>query len=182
METILREVEAKLKDITSRLQADLQAVRSNRPSVGLLEEVKVEYYGQEMPVKALGSLSIRPPRDIEVSVWDKGAITAVAKAIETAKMGFSVSVDGSTVRVTLPPLTDERRAELSKLVKRMSEDSRIEVRGSRDEANKRLRAEEDAGASEDQVFKTKEQIQKAVDSANERIETLLAAKLKELVE
>jgi len=183
IENILKELEISLKNTAIHLKDELQAVRSNRPSVGLLEDIKVEAYGQEMQVKQLGSLSIRPPREIEVSVWDKSAVGAVAKAIEAAKAGFSVSTDGQTVRVSLPPLTDERRAELTKLVKRMSEDARISVRGERDEAMKKIKAaEESGGIGEDQAFKSKEQAQKLVDQANKEIEGHLGKKLEELGE
>lgn len=165
---------------SDHLLGELKAVRSNRPSVGMVEDVRVEAYGQTMEVKQLGSLSIRPPREIEVNVWDHSVIGAVAKAIENAKMGFSVAVDGTTVRVTLPPLTDERRAELTKMVRKMTEEARIAVRGERDEAIKELKLQ--AGISEDQVFKSKAQIQKVVDAANEKIETALESKLQELGE
>src|SRR3989344_8448722 len=97
-ESTIKELEAKLNQVIGFLQSELQTVRSNRPSVGLLEDIKVEYYGQVMQIKQLASLSIRPPRDIEVNIWDKGAVAAVAKAIETAKAGFSVSNDGNIVR------------------------------------------------------------------------------------
>ncbi len=183
LESIVKELEGKLTQVTGFFQSELQGVRSNRPSVGLLEDIKVEYYGQIMQIKQLASLSIRPPRDIEVSIWDKGAVGAVAKAIETAKAGFSVSNDGNIVRVSLPPLTDERRAEMTKLVKRMSEDARIAVRGARDEANKKVKAGEDSGQiTEDQAFKGKEQIQKSTEAANKQIENLLNSKIAELSE
>lgn len=182
-EEILKDLEVKLNQTTSFLHSELQSVRSNRPSVGLLEDIRVDYYGQVMQIKQLASLSIRPPRDIEVSVWDKGAVGAVAKAIETAKAGFSVSNDGNIVRVSLPPLTEERKAELTKLVKRMSEDARIAVRGERDEANKKIKAAQDSGsATEDQAFKAKEQAQKITDAANKQIESYLNAKIGELSE
>jgi ribosome recycling factor len=180
---LVKDIEQKLKDLTGKLQTDLQAVRSNRPSVGLVEEVKVEAYGEMLPINQLGSLSIRPPREILVNVWDNSMIPAVAKAIENSRMGFSVAVDSTTIRVILPPLTDERRAEMTKLVKRMTEDVRIAVRGTREDFVKRLRSlEDEGGMGEDQAFKTKEQIQKAVDVANQKIESLLDAKLAELSE
>jgi ribosome recycling factor len=183
MDTILKELEAKLKSLLSRYEEELKGVRTNRPSVGLLEDIKIEYYGQVMPLKQLASIAIQPPRDLAVSVWDKNAAGAVAKGIEMAKAGFSVSNDGSAIRVSLPALTDERRAELSKLVKKMTEETRISLRGARDEANKKARAAEEAKTmNEDQVFKTKEQVQKAVDQANKTVEAQLDKKLKEVAE
>lgn len=183
MDTFLKELEAKLKESLDFLHGELQGVRSNRPSVGLVEDVRVEAYGQQLTVRELGSLSVRPPRDIEVSVWDPSILNPTAKAIESAKAGFSVSVSGTLIRITLPPLTDERRVELSKLVKKMVEASRITVRGHREDVNKKIRAAEDAGElSEDQAFKGRERVQKSVDAANQRIEAMLEAKIAELAE
>lgn len=183
MDILLKNFESELKNILTHLQEELRSVRSNRPSVQLLEDVKVDYYGQPMTVKQLGSLSIQPPRDILVSVWDKAAVGAVSKAVETAKAGFSVSTDGQIVRVSLPPLTDERRAELSKMVKKMTEETRISVRGQRDETMKKIKAAEDGGEiNEDAAFKYKEKAQKIVEDINKNLESALESKLRELSE
>ncbi len=183
MEALLKNFETELKNILTHLQDELRGVRSNRPSVQLLEDVKVDYYGQPMTIKQLGSLSIQPPRDILISVWDKTAVGTVSKAVETAKAGFSVSADGQTVRVSLPPLTDERRAELTKLVKKMSEETRISVRGQRDEMMKKIKAAEDGKEiNEDAAFKYKEKAQKMVEETNKGVESALENKLRELSE
>jgi ribosome recycling factor len=183
MESILKELENHLNQTLERLRAELAAVRGNRPSVQLLEDIKVDYYGQTLSVKQLASLAIRPPRDIEVQVWDKGAVGAVAKAIESAKAGFSAANEGNVVRVSLPPLTSERRAELEKLVRKITENSRIAVRNERDEAVKKVKVAEGEGKmNEDDAFRAKEKIQKAVDKVNKDIEALLEGKLKELAE
>ena len=183
IDPLLKELESDLRTAVDKFKQEIQSVRSNRPSVGLIEDINVECYGQMMQVKAVGSLSIRPPRDIIVTPWDKSVIGAVAKGIESAKAGFSVTNDGISIIVSLPPLTDERRAELSKLVKKMAESSRIYVRSERDESIKKLKAAEDSSiATEDEVFRAKEKIQKSVDQANENIEANLNAKLKEIGE
>lgn len=183
MDQFIKEIETALHGIIQKLEEEIRGVRSNRPSVQLVEDIKAEYYGQELPIKQLGSLNIRPPRDIEVHVWDKNAAAAVSKAIENAKMGFSVANEGTVVRVSLPPLTDERRAELMKLVKKMAETARIQIRGKRDDIIKKVKAAEDEKKlSEDQVFRGKEKIQKVVDDANKNVESLLDGKSKELQE
>jgi ribosome recycling factor len=116
-------------------------------------------------------------------VWDKNAVGAVAKAIENAKVGLTVTTDGGTVRAMLSPLGNERREELCRLVKKETEGARIRVRAGRDEAIKKLKTAEDGGGlSEDSLFKTKEKVQKLVDEANARIETALSEKIKELGE
>ena len=181
MEPFLKELESALGAIVQKFTDNLRVIRSNRPSVELLEGVKVVYYDQPMQVQQLGSLSIRPPRDIEIQVWDKNAVASVVKAIEDAKMGMSVTNDGNVVRVSLPPLTDERRAEFEKLVRKMSEASRIQVRSHRDDVMKKMKAAEDEKKlSEDQAFKGKEQVQKMVDDTNKKIEAALEQKVKEL--
>ncbi len=183
MDALLKKFEDELKNILNHLQEELRGVRSNRPSVQLLEDVRVDYYGQPMTVKQLGSLSIQPPRDILVSVWDKAAVGAVSKAIETTKAGFSVSTDGNVIRVSLPPLTDERRAELTKLVKKMAEETRISIRGQRDEMMKKIKTAEDGKEiSEDAAFRYKEKAQKMVEDTNKGVETATENKLRELSE
>lgn len=180
---ILKDLESSLNSATQKFNEELQGVRSNRPSVGLIEDVRVECYGEQMTVQQLGSLSIAPPRTIEISVWDATVIPLVTKAIQDTKAGVSVSNNGNIIRVSLPSLTDERREEFVKLVKKMSEAVRIQIRGLRDDANKRIKASQDAKTlSEDQAFKQKEQSQKLVDKANEKVEMLLQVKIKELSE
>ena len=183
MDIYVKELESGLQNVFQHFHEEFQGVRSNRPNPQLVENVSVEVYGQNLTIKEVGSLSIVPPRTIEVNVWDKSIVPTVAKAIEEAKSGLSVSNDGTTIRVNLPTLTDERRAEFSKLAKKIAESARIQVRGRRDDIMKKIKAAQDSKAlSEDQVFKGKEQLQKVVDGANHKIETALEAKLKEIAE
>ncbi|MFH1246538.1 MAG: ribosome recycling factor [Candidatus Liptonbacteria bacterium] len=183
MDQFVKELEQSLQAIIQKLHDDLQTVRSNRPSVQLVENVRLECYGQPMTVKQVGSLSIRPPRDIEISVWDKSIVGAVTKAIQDANIGLSLSGDGSLIRASLPVLTNERREEFSKMAKKMAEQTHIQIRARRDEINKKVKtAEEEGASSEDQAFKGKEKIQKMVDDTNKRTDALLDAKLAELAE
>jgi ribosome recycling factor len=183
MEPLIKEIEASLKDIIGRFTEELQSVRSNRPSVQLVENIPVDSYGQQMTIKQMGSLSIRPPRDIEISVWDKSVMPAVMKALQDSGAGLSVTNDGTTIRASLPTLTSERREEFAKLVKKMSEQWKIQIRSRRDDIMKKVNAaEEEGGLGEDQVFKGKEKIQKAVEEANKKIDALLEGKLVEFAE
>lgn len=177
MDPLIKNFEADLQSAVAHFKDECSGIRTNRPSSRLVEDVKVEYFGQMTPVKQLGSIMIIPPREMAVSVWDKGATAEVAKAIEAAKLGLSVSVDGSTVRLALPLLTDERRTELVKLAKALAEKERIKVRGYRDDVMKKIKAQE---ADEDMMFRMKEQAQKAVDGANAAIEALLEGKIQEI--
>ncbi len=182
-EKLIKEFESDLKATVQMLDGELKMIRSNRPSVELLEGIKVNLYEQWMTIRELGSISLQPPRDVLITVWDKNAAGAVAKAIEDAKIGLSVSNDGNVIRASLPVLTDERKAELGKLVKKNVEEVRIQVRNKRDEVMKKVKAAKDAKeVNEDQEFKAKEKLQKIVESANEQIEKLLDSKLKEILE
>lgn len=182
-EQYIKELESVLNSAVLKFQEELRAIRGNRPSVDLVQDIKVSYYNQEMPIKQLGSLSILPPRGIQVSVWDKNSVGAVIKGIENAKIGLSVSNDGNNVIATLSPLMNERREELTKLVKKISESFRIQIRAKRDDAIKKLKeAEVNKELSEDEVFKMKEKTQKAVDAANKKIEDIVSAKFLELGE
>lgn len=179
----LKEFETTLQGVFRKLEDELRAVRSNRPSVALVENIKVNYYDENLPVKQLGSLAVRPPKDIEIQVWDKNAVGPIQKAIEAANVGVSVAAEGNVVRASLPPLTEERRAELAKLVKKITEEGRIRVRHRRDDAIKKVKAAEDEKKiSEDAAFRAKERIQKSVDEVNKRVDSLLEGKLKELQE
>ena len=183
MEVYLKELESALKAAVQKLEDELKAVRGNRPSVQLVEDVKVNYYDQLLSVKQLGSLGVRPPREIEITVWDKNAVGPVSKAIAEAKIGLSVTNEGNVVRASLPPLTDERRQEFMKLVKKMAEATRIQIRTKRDEIIKKIKAAEaEKKLDEDQMFKAKEKIQKQIDEVNKRIEEAVERKMKELAE
>lgn len=176
-----KELESHLKAIVEKLREELRSIRGSRPSVDLIEDIKVNYYEEELPIKQLGSLSNLPPRSIQISVWDKNAVGAVVKAIENARRGFSVSNDGNNVIATISPLVSERREELTRLIKKTAENSRIQVRHHRDEVIKKLKdAETKKEATEDEVFKAKEKAQRTVEEANKQIEELVSGKLKEL--
>lgn len=183
LEKNLKELNSSLETTVDGLKNELQNVRSNRPSVEILENIKVNCYDQMLPIVQLGSLNLRPPRDIEIQLWDKSVSQAVIKAIEDAKIGLGVSSDGNVIRASLPTLTDERRKELAKLAGKMTETARIRLRNQRDEYIKKFKAAEDEGTvNEDEFFQAKEKIQKLIDEANRKMESMLAEKTKEIEE
>jgi ribosome recycling factor len=182
-EQFLKDLDAALSGVVAKFKQDLGQVRSNRPSPDMIQDLKVNAYDQMLSIRELGSLSVLPPRTIQISLWDASAVGAVVKAIEQAHLGLSVTNDGNTIRATLSSLGDERRDELTKLVKKSAEAARIQVRGKREETIKRVRdAEAGKTITEDDSFKSKEKIQKAVDKANGDIETATNGKLAELGE
>lgn len=180
---MVQDLEIKIKESLEYLKSQFAAVRGGRSSPKLVEDISVDYFGQRMSLKQVGSISVNPPREILISVWDKQAVSIVAKAIESSNLNVSANTDGNLIRINLPPLSTERRQELAKVVKKESEEARIKIRSLRDEANKKTRQQEKSGEiTEDQEFKLKEQVQKSIDKANKDIEEMLEKKVKEINE
>lgn len=183
VDQLLKDLEKNTKSNVEGLKIELSGIRTNRPNPQLVENVKVEYMGQLMTVKQLGTITIVPPREIDISPWDKASVPAIIKGIETSGMGLTANTDGHLIRINLPTLTDERRQELIKLIKSLTEQVKIRVRGLRDDVNKKIESAFKAKTiSEDQKFKGKEKIQKVIDKTNADIEMLLAGKIKEINE
>jgi ribosome recycling factor len=177
-----QELQKKTDEILKYFKDDIGSVRGSRPSPALVEDIQVEYYGQKMPVKQLGSIMVVPPREIQVSVWDGSIVNAIAKAIGE-KLNVNASPDGNTIHVNLPSLTQERREELSKAVKAKTEEARIKSRAARDEVKKDVAALEKAGEiTEDDRFALNEEIQKIIDAFNKNVDDLLEKKLAEIQE
>lgn len=176
-------LENKLSETLEYFKNQIAVIRGSRPSPKLVEDIWVDYFGQKIPLKQLGSISVNLPREILISVWDKQAVAVVVKAIETSNLNVNANTDGNLIRINLPPLSVERRQELVKIVKKETEETRIKIRSLRDEANKEIKQREEGGEiTEDQKFKMKEQIQKMVDKANADIEAMLEKKIKEIEE
>lgn len=183
MEIILNELEAKGQAILDSLKKALAAVRTTRPNAALVEDLKTSYYNQMTPIKQLGTISVQPPREIVIQVWDKAAVPSVAKAIELSTLNLSANIDGQVIRIFLPELSQERRDELIKHIKKVMEEHKIQMRHLRDETNKKIQTAFDGKEmDEDQKFKTKEQVQKEVDELNGGMEKVLENKIREINE
>lgn len=172
----LKELEQKFEVLNKRFQDELAAIRTNRPTPKLVENIRAEYAGQALAINQLGSIGVEPPRNLVITPWSKDAAPSIVKAIESANIGVSVAHQGNVVRVILPELTEERRQELMKLVKSMAEQTRIKMRIERDEAQKIINKEPD----KDQKFKAKEELQKRVDSFNQKIDSIIESKITEI--
>lgn len=182
-EQFLKDLDTNLAGAVGKFKQDLGAIRSNRPSSDMLQDLKVNMYDQTLTIRELGSLSVLPPRTIQISLWDASGVGAVVKAIDQAHLGLSVTNDGNNIRATLSPLGNERREELTKLVKKTAEAARIQIRGRREDTIKRLKeAETSKAITQDDAFKSKERVQRAVDKANGDVESMTDAKLVELGE
>lgn len=178
----LKDFEKNTAVILESFKNELAGIRGNRPTPKLIEDLKVEYFGQVLPIKQLANLSVVPPLEIDINVWDKNAVPGIVKSIEVSNLGFTVSTQGNIVRLNLPQLSEERRQELAKLVKKTAEDFRIRLRHLRDEVNKQIQKEEQESViSEDDKFTLKEDVQKITDKINEEIENILKNKIAEII-
>lgn len=172
----LEELQQKFDKLSAQLKDELSTIHTNRPTPKLIEDIYAKYADESLPIKQLGSIAVEPPRNLLVTPWNKESIPAIAKSIEDAKLGVTVSAQGSAVRVTLPELTDERKEEMSRIVKKITEETRIKMRIVRDDANKKVNAEQD----ENIKFNNKEKLQKSVDAFNSTIDGFVKNKLVEL--
>ncbi|WP_409020812.1 ribosome recycling factor [Brevundimonas vesicularis] len=167
----------------SALKDDYAGLRTGRANSGLLDPVMVEAYGSTSPLNAVAAISVPEPRMISVSVWDKSMVTAVEKAIRSAGLGLNPVVDGQTLRLPIPPLTEERRKDLVKLASKYAEQARIAVRNIRRDANDDLKkAEKASDISQDDQKKMETEVQKDTDAAIKRIDEALKTKEAEIMQ
>ena len=165
------------------LKEEFAGLRTGRASASLLEPVHVEAYGSSMPLNQVAAISVPEPRMISVSVWDKGMVIAVEKAIRNAGLGLNPINDGMILRVPIPPLTEDRRKDLAKLAGKYAETQRISVRNVRRDAMEELKKlEKDHVISEDDQKKLGEEVQRATDGAIKRIDEALKTKEHEIMQ
>lgn len=165
------------------LKEEFSGLRTGRANAGLLEPVRVEAYGSTSPLNAVAAISVPEPRMITVNVWDKGMVVPVEKAIRQADLGLNPIVDGQTLRIPVPPLTEERRKDLVKLAGKYAEQQKIAVRNVRRDANDDLKKAEKAGEiSQDDQKRMETEVQKDTDAAIKRIDEALKTKEQEIMQ
>jgi ribosome recycling factor len=151
--------------------------------LSLLDGIKVDYYGSPTPLNQVASFSIPESRQILISPWDPGALNSIEKAILKSELGLTPNNDGKLIRINIPPLTEERRKELVKLVKKMGEDAKIKLRNARRDTNEQLKAlKKENSISEDELFKEQGEVQKLTDEYIKRTDEIIVAKEKEIME
>jgi ribosome recycling factor len=165
------------------LKEEFNGLRTGRANAGLLDPVQVEAYGSTSPLNAVAAISVPEPRMISVSVWDKGMVVSVEKAIRAAGLGLNPIVDGQMLRIPIPPLTEERRKEYVKLAGKYAEQQKIAVRNVRRDANDDLKkAEKASEISQDEQKKMETEVQKDTDAAIKRIDEALKVKEQEIMQ
>jgi ribosome recycling factor len=165
------------------LKKEFSRVRTGRASVTLLDDIRIDYYGTPTPLNQVGTLTVPEPRLITIQPWEKKLIPEIEKAILKSDLGLNPASDGVLVRIAIPALTEERRKEMVKLIKRMSEDAKIAIRNVRRDGNEAMKKlEKDKELSEDELKRGEKDIQDLTDQFVKKADEVVAAKEKEVME
>tara|TARA_B100000242_G_scaffold281022_1_gene240955 strand:- start:383 stop:961 length:579 start_codon:yes stop_codon:yes gene_type:complete len=165
------------------LKKDISTLRTGRANANMLDMIKIDVYGQLMPIEQLSTVSVPEARMISIQVWDKANISIIESAIQKSDLGINPQVDGQIIRLRIPDLTEERRKDLIKILKSMGEKARVSIRNIRREANEELKKKQkDKTISEDQSKNYEKNIQKLTDTNIENIEKILSGKEKEIIQ
>lgn len=180
---ILKNCETRMQKAVDNVRHELVRIRTGKATTALLDTVKVEAYGSLMPLNQVGSIAVLDAHMLTVTPWDQSMLKPIEQAIIAANLGLNPSIDGKIVRVPIPPLNEERRKELVKLVKKFGEEGKIAVRNIRRDENEQLKkSEKEEHFSEDERKRGEQEVQKLTDKYIKEIDTLLSLKEKEIME
>jgi ribosome recycling factor len=182
-ETVFQKFKEEMEKTIVGLSKSFSRVRTGRASISLLDGIKVDYYGTATPIVQVANVSVPESRLILIVPWDASIIGAIEKAIQKSDLGLTPSNDGKVVRLSIPQLTEERRKEIAKTVKKMAEEGKIKLRNARRDANEELKTlKKNNKMSEDELFIAQEEVQKLTDQYIEKTDKILVAKEKEIME
>jgi len=182
IQAVIKDAETRMQGAIDALLREFAGVRTGRASTGLLEGIRVDYYGTPTPVNQVASLSVPDPKTLLIQPWEPGLLPAIEKAILKSDLGLTPANDGKVMRLVMPPLTEERRKQLAKAVGKLAEDCRVAVRNIRHEANKKVKAlEKEKKVSEDESRRGQDQVQKLTDKFIQRVDELLKKKEQEIL-
>ena len=183
IDKILEETGDRMTKSLGAFKRELAGIRTGRATTTLMDSIKVEAYGQTMPLNQVASVSVPESRLILVQPWDRSIVPDVEKAIHKSDLGLVPNTDGSVIRLAIPPLTEERRQDLVKLVRKQAEEARISVRNIRRDSNDSLKkAQKDGAISEDESHRAMDEVQELTDKYVKEIDTVLKAKETEIME
>jgi ribosome recycling factor len=178
-----KEVESRMHKCVEATRNEFASIRTGRAAPALLDRLVVEAYGQTVPLKQVAGVSTPDSRTLLITAWDKGVVPSIRKAVEKSDLGLTPNIDGSAIRLVIPPLNEERRKELAKVVKKKAEDGRIAVRNVRHRAHDELKGQLKAhGITEDDNKRMQESLQRLTDKYVKEIDGLVTAKEKEIME
>ncbi|HDN97583.1 MAG: ribosome recycling factor [Candidatus Omnitrophota bacterium] len=180
---VFKETEEKMKKVVEFFKKEIGSLRAGRASVSLLEGITVEYYGSKLPIQQIATITIPQPSLIIIQPWDKSVIDKITKAIQMSNLGLNPIADANVIKVPIPPLSEERRKEITKILHKMEEEAKVELREIRRKANETLKnMEKEKKISEDDFYRGRDEIQKLTDKYIEEIEELTEKKEKEIME
>ncbi len=178
-----RDFETRMKKSIASYSENLSTIRAGRANPDILKRVMVDYYGSPTPISSIAEIKVTDARTIMITAWDKSAMKGIEKAILTSDIGINPQNDGSAIRLSFPPTTEERRRELSKQISKMGEDAKVAVRNIRRDATDKIKAmKKDSEMTEDEAKSSEKAIQDLTDKYVKEIDTVTAAKTKEIME
>ena len=179
----LADADLHMKKSVEAFRQELLQIRTGKASSALVESIRVDYYGSEVPLTQVANISTPDPKTIAIQPWDKNVLGAIEKAIQKSELGLTPLNDGTFIRLPIPPLTEERRRELVKVVRRYLEEAKVAVRNIRRDANEHLKqAEKEGKISEDQSHTAQDKIQELTNKHTKEMDHLLEQKEKEIME
>jgi len=181
-QSIKKSAEERMDKAIGAFRRDLSTLRAGKASPALFDRVQVEYYGTMTPLNQLANINTPDSRTLMIQPWDKSSLAAIEKAILKSDLGLTPSNDGSSIRISVPPLTEERRAELVKTAKKFAEEAKVAIRNIRRDANDDIKKLEKTDISEDESRRHQDDIQKSTDKFISEVEKVLSAKEKEIME
>lgn len=180
---MINETDGRMKKTIEHLTQDLATLRAGRANPAMVDRLMVSYYGQATPLNQLANITVPEPRLLVIQPWDKSSIPEIEKAVMKSDLGINPSNDGNVIRLAVPQLTEERRKEIVKVVKKRSEEAKVAIRNIRREQNDFMKAaEKDKVVSEDESKKGMEEVQKITDKYIKDIDSIMAAKEKDIME
>lgn len=183
IDEIMNDMKKDMATSVESMKQSMMKVRTGRASISILDGIIVDYYGTHTPLNQLATLAVPEPRLISIQPWDKGALSGIEKAILRSELGLTPSNDGKIIRVPIPPLNEERRRDLVKMVKKTAEDFRVEIRNHRRDANSLLKElEKEKEINKDELKSSQDKVQDLTDSHIKQIDEILAVKEKEIME
>ncbi len=183
MKTVFETANTKMGKTISALKSEYGAIRAGRANPQILDKLTVDYYGTPTPVNQLGSISVAEARILVIQPWDKSVLKAIEKAIQTSDIGINPQNDGSVIRLTFPPLTEDRRKELVKDIQKIGENSKVAIRSIRRDCLEKLKAMKKASEiTEDDLKDGEKEVQKITDNFIKEVDDISAAKQKEIME
>ena len=178
-----RDYEAKMKKTISAYTENLSTIRAGRANPDVLKKINVDYYGSPTPISSIAEIKVADARTIVITAWDKSAMKGIEKAILTSDLGINPQNDGSCLRLSFPPTTEERRRELSKQIAKMGEDAKVAIRNIRRDANDKIKAlKKDSEMTEDEAKSSDKAVQDLTDKFIKEVDTVTANKTKEIME